>query len=215
MPLRRVLLCAAAIAVVVGMRPDWSQLSGPAHLARWVAQAGPDAVLATLAGAALWCTGVWILAGLVFTCLATLPGSVGRAGARLSRWMLPTAVRVALAGTAGVGVVISPWALHGTTSVAASPASSLPAPSWPTNDPLPPPVWPLSGRAARAVGEVVVRPGDSLWCIAARALAPRASAARIAASWPRWYAANRAVIGPDPNLIRPGEHLTAPTGAHR
>ena len=27
---------------------------------------------------------------------------------------------------------------------------------------------------------------------------------RIAAAWPQWYAANAAVIGPDPNLLRPG-----------
>ncbi len=56
---------------------------------------------------------------------------------------------------------------------------------------------------------VTVLPGDSLWRIAARDLG-EASDAQIAAAWPRWYAANRAVIGPDPDLIHPGQVLTRP-----
>lgn len=56
---------------------------------------------------------------------------------------------------------------------------------------------------------VTVRPGDSLWRIAAERLVP-ATPARIAATWPRWFAANRAVIGPDPDHLVPGEVLQAP-----
>jgi hypothetical protein len=64
----------------------------------------------------------------------------------------------------------------------------------------------------RAVSDhVVVRRGDTLWDIAARALGPDASAADIAASWPRWHAANRSTIGPDPDLILPGQLLRPPT----
>jgi hypothetical protein len=51
-----------------------------------------------------------------------------------------------------------------------------------------------------------------LWNIAARHLGPHASAAEIARAWPRWYAANRAVIGIDPGVILPGQVLYAPTG---
>jgi hypothetical protein len=58
--------------------------------------------------------------------------------------------------------------------------------------------------------EVVVAPGDSLWSIAARALGPDADPAQIAASWPRWFAANRAVIGSDPDHIIAGQHLQPP-----
>jgi nucleoid-associated protein YgaU len=58
-----------------------------------------------------------------------------------------------------------------------------------------------------------VRPGDCLWRIAARALPRGAPDARIAREWPRWWAANRSVIGPDPDVIRPGERLTAPPTA--
>lgn len=61
------------------------------------------------------------------------------------------------------------------------------------------------------VGSVVVRSGDSLWSITARHLGPRATDAQVAAAWPRWYAANRTVIGPDPGLIRPGQRLVPPS----
>ncbi|HET7305300.1 MAG TPA: LysM peptidoglycan-binding domain-containing protein [Segeticoccus sp.] len=56
----------------------------------------------------------------------------------------------------------------------------------------------------------VVRRGDSLWSIAARHLGPDATPSRIAAEWPRWYAANRHLIGDDPGLIVPGQVLQAP-----
>lgn len=56
----------------------------------------------------------------------------------------------------------------------------------------------------------LVRPGDSLWSISAGTLGPDATDAQIAAEWPRWYAANRGVIGPDPHLIHPGQELVAP-----
>lgn len=57
---------------------------------------------------------------------------------------------------------------------------------------------------------VVVRSGDTLWSIAARHLGPDASPEDIAAEWPRWHQANRDLIGPDPDLIRPGQELVAP-----
>lgn len=66
-------------------------------------------------------------------------------------------------------------------------------------------------RPETAVDElVVVRRGDTLWAIAERHLGPGATAAEIATEWPRWYAANRAVIGADPDLLRPGQRLQPP-----
>ncbi len=50
---------------------------------------------------------------------------------------------------------------------------------------------------------VVVRPGDSLWSLAGRHL-------RAADAWPDLYAANRRLVGPDPDLIHPGQHLRLP-----
>lgn len=60
--------------------------------------------------------------------------------------------------------------------------------------------------------EIVVRPGDSLWSIAATQLGPFATDTEIAAEWPRWFRTNRQIIGADPGLIRPGQVLRAPGG---
>jgi hypothetical protein len=67
-----------------------------------------------------------------------------------------------------------------------------------------------STRPARTDDVVVVRRGDCLWDLVARHLGPGASAAEIAAQWPRWYAANRATIGSDPDLLQPGQRLRPP-----
>jgi nucleoid-associated protein YgaU len=61
-----------------------------------------------------------------------------------------------------------------------------------------------------ALDTVTVRRGDSLWTIAERHLGAAASDAEVARAWPRWYAANRTVIGDDPDLIRPGMQLVPP-----
>jgi len=59
-------------------------------------------------------------------------------------------------------------------------------------------------------GRHLVRPGDSLWSVAEAALRDSGApptAAELAAYWPRIYALNRDVIGPDPDLLRPGQLL--------
>lgn len=60
-------------------------------------------------------------------------------------------------------------------------------------------------------GTYVVRRGDCLWDVVERHLGRRATTAAVAEAVPRWYAANRAVIGDDPDLISPGTTLHAPT----
>ncbi|GAA3698552.1 hypothetical protein GCM10022399_13710 [Terrabacter ginsenosidimutans] len=67
-------------------------------------------------------------------------------------------------------------------------------------------------RATTAAHDLVpVRRGDSLWSIAARHLGPTASDAEVAWEWPRWYAANRDVVGDDPDLLTPGQLLRPPS----
>lgn len=66
--------------------------------------------------------------------------------------------------------------------------------------------------AADDTPEVVVRRGDTLWSIAAHHLGPDPSEAEVARAWPAWYAANREVVGDDPDLLRPGQVLRAPEG---
>jgi hypothetical protein len=92
----------------------------------------------------------------------------------------------------------------------ARPSGSAPGPHTPSRPSAPPHANPHSGRPGPAAAHVTVSPGDSLWLIAARRLDPDATPAQVAAAWPRWYAANRAVIGDDPALIRPGQVLAAP-----
>lgn len=88
----------------------------------------------------------------------------------------------------------SPW----------TPATETPAPARTTG----------RGAAPVAPGDPprirVVEPGDSLWAIAAAELGDDATVARVAAAWPALYAANRDVIGVDPDLIHPGQRLTVP-----
>lgn len=69
---------------------------------------------------------------------------------------------------------------------------------------------PAAPRPAGAAGGYRVRPGDTLWGIAARELGGQPPAAQVAARWPRWWQANRFVIGPDPDLILPGQPLRPP-----
>jgi len=57
----------------------------------------------------------------------------------------------------------------------------------------------------------LVAPGDTLWDIAAADLGSHPAGSRITAHWHRIHAANRAVIGADPDLIRPGQVLRIPS----
>jgi nucleoid-associated protein YgaU len=56
----------------------------------------------------------------------------------------------------------------------------------------------------------VVRPGDTLWGIAAAHLGGHPAPARIDHYWRRIHAANVGALGHDPNLIHPGTRLVLP-----
>jgi len=68
--------------------------------------------------------------------------------------------------------------------------------------------------SARGAKSVRVRRGDSLWGVTVRVLAPGAvdepDAAVVDRGWRLLYAANRAAVGPDPDLIQPGTQLEVP-----
>lgn len=66
------------------------------------------------------------------------------------------------------------------------------------------------GRVADRGRSVVVTPGDSLWLVAAADLPHRADAARITDHWRAIYRLNADVIGPDPDVIHPGQRLALP-----
>jgi hypothetical protein len=72
---------------------------------------------------------------------------------------------------------------------------------------------PRSHRTGPAPAVVIVRPGDSLWLIARRLLPEHAANGAVASLVAQLHARNRAVIGADPDLIRPGQRLAVPADA--
>ena len=116
----------------------------------------------------------------------------------------PGPVRLLLLAACGVvvlGATAAPAAADDRRPVAPDSLAGLPLPDRPTGKAAPPPY-----RAA----VVRVRPGDSLWAIAEDRLGRSAAVADIADYWHRIYARNAAVIGPDPDLILPGQLLELP-----
>lgn len=82
-----------------------------------------------------------------------------------------------------------------------------------------------AGGARANVSDLLVRPardradhsytvvrGDCLWDIAKAHLPAGATDAQIDSEWHRWYAANRSIVGANPDLIYPGQVFTPPPG---
>jgi nucleoid-associated protein YgaU len=173
------------------------------------ALAGTCAGIAALLGAALLLSTLLVLAG-------RLPGQAGAAAALLAQRCLPAALRAALVTALSVGAAATP-ALTGAAHADSGP--TVPAPGLDLDRPgasTPTPTAEVVAAvtshvpAAKVTDTVVVRPGDSLWRIAAAHLTD-AAPAEVAAAWPRWWQANRPVIGDDPDLIHPGQRLVAPS----
>jgi nucleoid-associated protein YgaU len=101
--------------------------------------------------------------------------------------------------------------------VPAAPAPAAPAPAAPAPT-APAPTAPAAGTPTAAApapgpaGHVVV-PGDCLWEIAAADLrngSRPAGDAEVAAAVSAWWQANAGTIGPDPDLLLPGQVLHPP-----
>lgn len=187
---------AAGALVCRGVAADL-RVAGDADLETWlVAVAAAALVLA-----ACWASAV---AGVVCVQVARR-APVPRAGVPAPvRRLLLRACGVAVAGGLAGGLALTPagatpGSLERERATSAATPSASPAPV---------------SAPAPADRVVVVRPGDSLWRIAEAELLRRtgraASVADVAALWPRIHAANRALVGPDPDLVRPGVPLTMP-----
>ncbi|MCU1624823.1 MAG: Peptidoglycan-binding lysin domain protein [Frankiales bacterium] len=177
--------------------------------------AGPTAPLLAVVSTTAWlCTG-WLLLVLLLERGSQLPGAAGRLAATAAARIAPSSVRalarVAVGASLAASVLAGPAALaeDRAPTVAGSAHDSLDWPGLAPRRAAPAPVPALPVRHVDG-SSVVVRPGDSMWAIAARALGPSAADARVAQEWPRWWAANRAVVGDHPDLIHPGDRLSAP-----
>jgi hypothetical protein len=184
-------LAGVAVLSVALLAPGTGDSLGDVH-----GQSFPDALLA-LACLVQLALSTWVL-------LAVVLGLV-HAPAPVLRAVAPRLVRRALfAGTVGA-LALSP--VHAERGVAPNAPmrhdlTGLRLPDRPVATP-----HLESGRAV-----VVVRPGDTLWSIARRALPAGATDAEIARACARWHAANRGVIGDDPDLIFPQQRLHPPLG---
>ncbi len=170
-------------------------------------------LVADLAMTLVLVAGTWLVVATLATVVDQIaPGSLWRCP-RLA----PPAWRRLVLALLGTGVLAIPVLVAGTTNAmdGGDGESARGGTSLEALDGLRYPDRPTTARPARSdpapatPPAVVVRTGDSLWSLAAAA-GPGASTAQIARRWPRWYAANHAVIGPDPDLLIPGTVLTPP-----
>ncbi|GAB78357.1 LysM peptidoglycan-binding domain-containing protein [Austwickia chelonae] len=160
----------------------------------------------------------WLLC-IHLACAATqIPGAVGATAHTLVERSTPATMRrlaaltlattawapQAHASTPGPGPGPGPAGIVATApSTHRSTAVELPLP-----DPGLRPRHRTLDQAGR-MKSVTVRPGDTLWQIAAHHLGDQATPAQIAVEWPRWLAANRTELT-DPSSLRPGQTLIAP-----
>jgi hypothetical protein len=188
-------------------------------------------VASVFAGAVLG----WMGLLTVLTAAARIPGLAGRAAAKTAVRLAPSVVTGLVRAGVGLTVVATPAMVTMPAAAAGVPVSAhdaddsenlataaLPGVGRPGDAPVraelvgatnsKQPDSPKDGRSGRATttDAVVVAPGDCLWTIAARAIGPSATDAEIAATWPRWYARNRGVVGADPDLLIPGTVLRPP-----
>ena len=149
--------------------------------------------LVDLPAALLQLTTLAALVVAVWAALVALLAS-WRPTKRVAMALTPRLLRAALFTTVSGTLVIGP--AHATSDL-----DGLPFPDRGTTD-EPTPV--------ATSGHHVVQAGESLWTIATDALAPTATPAQVASTSAAWYDANRTTIGPDPDLILPGQQLRAP-----
>ena len=163
------------------------------------ATGGPDGAIICAASWTAWLAATYLGAAATAALLTAdrMSGSVVAAP-------LPRCVRRVVDRALGVGVAAVVTTGLVTTScggVAAADGSGPRPPAvsvdWPTASPAGP------SRSVR------VEAGDCLWDIAANRLA-HPTPARIAATWPRWWRANRRVVGADPDVLHPGQRLRPP-----
>ncbi|MGZ4459112.1 MAG: LysM peptidoglycan-binding domain-containing protein [Nocardioidaceae bacterium] len=172
-----------------------------------------DDALAALAAAALLLSWLWLAATSTLVLVDVLVSTVRRVPLGTCSRGCPRAVRAALVAGCGVAlgatVAVPAYADPGTGTGSADRRAPLPGPLTGLRLPDRTTGGPDRADATTSSGSVRVRPGDSLWTIAARRL-PDATDAAVGAAWRAIARANADRIGPDPDLIYPGTLLRLP-----
>jgi nucleoid-associated protein YgaU len=190
-------VAVGALARVLGPRAAALRSAVAGH-------AGPDRVLTDLAAAGLLACAAWAWLATSVVVVEALRGpALGGTGPR----GVPDGVRrvvLAACGVARAGGLSHPaYAANGHRH-------------HPLLDGLPLPDLVAVAHLDRTAAPhppgrtVVVAPGDSLWAIAERDLPTGSPPSAITIRWHRIYAANRRLIGPDPDRIEPGMRLHFP-----
>jgi hypothetical protein len=235
MSIRRLVVTAAGMAAIAvalaALTPPFPAMAGALATAqRTVDTQGADVLIASTAGLLAWAVWTWGALGLTLTAASALPGIAGAAARLALQVALPAGARRSAAVLLGLGLgVAAPLLASAVPQLTSSASAAAPAaagvPDWPApapaSDPTPVPDWPTgpetttgSPSEAPAAGERVVLRGDCLWHIAADSLLGRLgrlpSESEIAADVHAWWSANADVIGPDPDLLIPGQVLRSP-----
>ena len=234
-PRLNVLRCLAVWAAVTAAATTGTLLCADAVAQAWDtgAHASPDAaVLLVAAGAGLLaCPWVWLVA--TSTVVDHLRGRslrntgivrrlvLGACGVAVSLTALPAHAETDVPDrdrSASVldGLPLPDRASSGPGRVPATPKPASPPASPPTAPPQPQPTAEPVADGPGDTGDTgdnsvhVVRPGDSLWAIAAEHSTTSPDGADLPAVARALYEENLDVIGADPNLIHPGQELVLP-----
>jgi len=175
-----------------------------------------DVALAALAAAALLLSWLWLAVTSTLVLVDVLAATVRQVPLGTRNRGCPRAIRAALVAGCGVAlgatVAVPAYADTGSADRRAplpAPLTGLRLPDRTTGGPARTAVAPDRKDATTTSGSVRVRPGDSLWTIAARRL-PHATDATVGAAWRAIARANADRLGPDPDLIYPGTLLRLP-----
>jgi hypothetical protein len=207
-------LLAVPLAVRLGAGPARRLVSDERS---WSGRSLDDLLAGVLGAALVVVAALWCL-DVLLTLVEVLASP--RLAARVRDVPRPRLARAVVLGLVGASVVTGPASGATTAPVPADdPLAGLPLPdraATVTSDQAPAQaVAPAARLVARPpTRTVTVRPGDTLWSIAADALGSDATTAEIDATWRVVAAANHGAVH-DPDLIFPGTELALPPLPHR
>jgi nucleoid-associated protein YgaU len=237
---RRLAVATATMAlialVLAALTPDLPVMAGALGSPQRTADTvGPDALVVSSASLLAWAVWAWGAVGLALTAATALPGVLGGAARLLQHVVLPAGARRSAALALGIGLGVAAPLLGTATGLpvltsAAAASSESAVPDWPAGAPASPAAVPDSSSPATATQTAAVVPdwpagpdvsgahvvvgGDCLWHIAAARLLDQLgrppSDGEVATEVRAWWTANADVIGPDPDLLLPGQVLRPP-----